>query len=130
MDLAAGLPGAAAGAGAVVVISGGSQGLDATAADVFDQDTGGLPNQASGGDGFGTWLSSGDFSGFGSAWLVIGVPFEDFADKVDAGALHALPGGLGGVSGQGSVFFKQNTPGIPGANNPGDGFGHVTMVGR
>ncbi len=130
IDLAAGMPGHANGAGAVVVMTGSSQGPRAAGAETFDQETGGVANQAAAGDGFGTWLSAGDFTGLGSAWLVVGVPFEDFAGKADAGALHALPGGLTGVSGQGSVFLKQNSPGIPGANVEGDGFGHLSVFGQ
>jgi hypothetical protein len=129
-DLAIGVPGHGDGAGSVVVVDGSATGLDVAGATMFSQESGGVPNQAAAGDGFATWLSSGDFSGTGSAWLVVGVPLEDFSNRTDSGAVHALPGGLGGITGHGSLFLKQNTPGIPGANEAGDGFGHLAVIGR
>ncbi len=129
-DLAVGVPGWESGAGAVGVINGSSQGLMEYDATVFTQDSTKILDKVEAGDGFGYWLSSGDFLGLGSAWLVIGSPFEDLSGNADVGAIHVLPGGLGGVSGFGSYYIKQNTTGMPGSNNPGDGFGHLGKVGR
>jgi hypothetical protein len=128
-DLAIGMPGHDDAAGAVATMPGSSSGLLTGATVVHTQNSRGVWNRAAPGDGFGTWLSSGDFSGLGAAWLVVGAPGEDLAGKADAGGVHVLPGGLGGVSGIGSSFLKQSTPGIPGANGPGDEFGHLAVVG-
>jgi len=129
-DLAIGVPGWNSGAGAVGVVDGSWNGLEPDEATVFNQDTTAIDGTPAAGDGFGRWLSSGDFIGLGSAWLVIGVPSEDLLAKVDVGAIHVLPGGLGGVSAHGSQYILQNSEGMPGSNNPGDGFGHLGKVGR
>ena len=129
-DLAIGAPGWNSGAGAVGVVNGSWDGLDPDESTVFDQDTTAIDGTPTAGDSFGRWLSSGDFIGLGSAWLVIGVPSEDLLSKADVGAVHVLPGGLGGVSAHGSLYILQNTGSIPGSNNPGDGFGHLGRVGR
>jgi hypothetical protein len=129
-DLAVGAPGWNSGAGAVGVVDGSWQGLDFDEVAVFHQDTAAIDGAPTAGDDFGRWLSSGDFIGQGSSWLVIGVPSEDLLTKVDVGAIHVLPGGLGGVSAYGSHYILQNTEGMPGSNNPGDAFGHLGKVGR
>jgi hypothetical protein len=128
-DLGVGVSGAADGAGLLVVLYGSSEGVRIIGSDVLSQDSPGVRDAAEPGDGFAASLSSGDFDGGGAAWLVVGVPSEDFGIAVDAGALHVMPGGLGGVRGGDGAYLRQGSPGVPGGNGFGDEFGHLGVAG-
>jgi hypothetical protein len=76
---------------------------------------------------FGFALAAGDFDRDRHADLAIGVPGEDVVDPLDnAGAVNVLYGGAAGLTGSGSQFFTQNTPGVGGTAEDGDLFGLVT----
>jgi len=74
-------------------------------------------------------LTCGDFNGDGFDDLAIGVPREDFS-AVDDGAAHVLYGSIGvGIQtvSPSEQFFSQDTPGILGLAQTGDGFGFSLM---
>ena len=129
-DLVIGAPGkqvsGANNAGSVAVIYGSGDGLTAAGDDVWTQDTSGIKGAAQAGDGFGSWLSSGDFAGFGVSSLAVGVPEEDVGAKADSGSLQVIvgKGGDGLVTG-GDQKWDQKDPGMPSASEAGDGFGRV-----
>jgi hypothetical protein len=129
-DVAAGAPGTDDGAGQVVVLKGTAGAFNGTGARVFTQDSPGLPSLAEPGDAFGARLGVGTFNGGNYSWLAIGVPSEDLGGAADAGIVHALRGRAAGLGTTGDVVLRQNTPGIPGAIEAGDGFGRVARVGH
>jgi hypothetical protein len=138
-DLAIGLPWASAsgivGAGAVVVVYGGTNGLDGAPLEVWSQDSPGVlgvaePYAEIGGDGFGASVVTGRFDGDGFADLAIGVPGEDTMGTCDReewfachGAVNVLYGSLDGLSAAGNQIWHQGTKGVPGKPEPVDRFG-------
>ncbi|WP_189311519.1 FG-GAP-like repeat-containing protein [Streptomyces brasiliensis] len=94
----------------------------------ISQGTASVPSDPESGDAFGWEVSTGDINGDGYADLAIGAPGENLTTGsttsiTDAGAVTVLYGSASGVSGTGSQYFHQNTPGVPGGNEKYDGFG-------
>jgi hypothetical protein len=67
-----------------------------------------------------------DFDNDGFPDLAIGVVGEDVGTEGAVNVLYGTPTGLTGVGGQ---FFTQDSPGVPGAAEPDDGFGFALAVG-
>jgi hypothetical protein len=121
-DLVIGAPdeavGSAAGAGQVTVVYGSATGGVAGGTRVtLRQGAGGVPGQAEPGDHFGAALASGVLTTGGSDYsdLAIGVPGEDVAATVNAGAVNPLAGSAGGL--QPGALLLQGHP------ETGDRFG-------
>jgi len=131
-DLAVGVPGENVAskndAGAVQVFYGGSNGLRKNDW-LVSQDTTGIVGAAQAGDHFGAALASGDFDGDGFEDLAVGIPGENVGGRGDAGAVHVVYGGAGGLSAQGDHIIHQNTAGVDGAAQAGDGFGSSLAAG-
>ncbi|MFF4035057.1 integrin alpha [Streptomyces sviceus] len=68
-------------------------------------------------------MSVADVDGDGFADVAVGAPGEDVDGEQRAGAVWLLRGSRDGVTGTGSQSFDQNTRGIPGAAEAGDGWG-------
>ena len=132
-DLAVGAPietvGSLSGAGAVNVLYGSAAGLTGTGSDVFTQNTSGVINSAETQDQFGGVLAAGDFNHDGFADLAVSVAGEDVGGIVDAGAVNVLYGSAGGLTGSGSQFFTQDSPGVGGNAEEFDSFGGVLAAG-
>ncbi|MCC5032878.1 FG-GAP repeat protein [Streptomyces sp. WAC 00631] len=120
-DLAAAVPyeaiGNRAGAGAVVLLKGGSGGLTGTGAQAFHQDTPGIPGIAETGDHFGDAVRLLDVTRDGRAELAASAPEES-----DTGAVWSLRGTASGLTATGSAAFNPVDLGIPAA---GSRFGAV-----
>jgi FG-GAP repeat len=67
-----------------------------------------------------------DFDNDGFPDLAIGVIGEDAGTEGAVNVLYGTPTGLSGAGGQ---FFTQDSPGVPGAAEPDDGFGRTLAVG-
>jgi FG-GAP repeat protein len=67
-------------------------GLSSLGAQVWTQDTPGVPGAGEGSDEFGRKVAAGDFNGDGLGDLVIGAPSEDWSTFTDAGAETILYG--------------------------------------
>ena len=132
-DLAVGVIGENIGtivdAGAVNVIFSSGTGLNAyTVPDWFlNQDTFGLDDQCENYDEFGSCTAGGDFNKDGYADLVVGIPHEDFAGQIDAGAVEVVYGPSNGFS-KGYLFTK-DSPNVEGVCTVGDHFGYALAVG-
>lgn len=130
-DLAVGVPfedvGLLVDAGVIEIVFGtAGVGLTAAGAQQFLQDTPGIQGDTEAGDMFGKAIYAGDFDGDGVSDLAVGVPGEDFAvfGTTDSGSLNVLFGFLGvGLTSIGNQIWHQNTTGVPGAQEDGDGFG-------
>jgi hypothetical protein len=70
-----------------------------------------------------------DFNGDGYADLAIGAPSEGVGGAARAGAVHVLYGGPNGPSATNSQLFTQASPGVSGAPETGDFFGHALAAG-
>lgn len=112
-----------------------ARGLSDAANQFWNQASAGIADDPEEGDGFGTSLTVGAFqykggglsSQFNPASLVIGVPGEDLAGVVDAGAVHVLPPDVRGVTGSGSQFWTQDTPDVSDEAEAGDRFGETLL---
>jgi hypothetical protein len=76
-----------------------AEGLTATGAQIFDQNTAGIDDDPEAGDNFGSRLATGDFNGDGSEDLAIGAPLEDLGGLTDTGAVNVLYGDASGLHG-------------------------------
>ena len=119
MDLAVGAPGETVGgrpdAGAVSVFYGSAGGLPTTSQTLLQ----GNPEL---GDRFGTALVAGFFNA-DQGDLAVGAPGEDVGAATDAGAVNVQYGSSTGLPGPGGQLFTQNSPGVGGTAESGDGFG-------
>jgi hypothetical protein len=70
-----------------------------------------------------------DVNGDGHADVVVGAPGEQLGSAAAAGMFHLLYGSSTGVQAAGSVAVHQDTPGVPGTAEPGDGFGSSSTSG-
>jgi hypothetical protein len=77
-------------------------------------------------DHFGSVLTAGDFDADGYDELVIGVPGENVSTLVDAGVVHVVPGGPGGLSATGDQLWLQ----LLDPSEAGDRFGGGLAAGR
>jgi hypothetical protein len=136
-DLAIGAPlegiGTTAGAGAVHILYGSSNGLQsASPADqLWHQNSVGVQDSAEE-DHFGSALASGDFNNDGFHDLAIGAPFENIGTVVNGpGAVNVLYGSSSGLqtSSPSDQFWHQNIPGVEDSVESGDGFGSALAAG-
>ncbi|OKK10045.1 FG-GAP-like repeat-containing protein [Streptomyces sp. CB02400] len=118
-------PGTAKG-GSVDVVYGTSYGPDGI--ERVNQNTAGVPGSNETGDNFGYEVTLGDINGDGHDDLVIGAPGEDLGEFKDAGMVTVIYGGAAGLLETGSQSLHQDTPGVPGGNEEGDGFGGEVLL--
>lgn len=85
----------------------------------WTQNSTGIPGTTEPGDRWGAALRFTDICDTGQAWLLVGAPGENSG----AGALTVIPAGDNGLTGTGARSYSQNTPGVPGTAETGDGFG-------
>jgi disulfide bond formation protein DsbB len=135
-DLAIGAPGEGLGAGqaaagVVQVLYGSAGGLTAAGSQLWSQDSPGIAGTAEARDGFGSALAAGDFNADGRADLAVGVPSENATTGLvfGTGVVHVLYGSAGGLTAAGSQLWSQDSPGVGGVAEAGDGFGSALAAG-
>jgi FG-GAP repeat len=64
-----------------------------------------------------------DFNGDGFDDLAVGAAGEDVGAATDAGAVNVQYGSSAGLPGAGGQLFTQDSPGVGGTAESGDGFG-------
>lgn len=137
-DVAAGAPEAvvngAAASGAVAVLDGAADGIGDGAGRtgggrrVWTQASADVAGAAEAGDLFGSALAAGDLTGDGRDELVVGTVGEDVDARADAGGVVVLRSGTDGLTGAGSRFLSQDSAGVEGTAEAGDGFGAALAV--
>jgi hypothetical protein len=70
-----------------------------------------------------------DFDNDGFGDLAVGAPTESLGTSSQTGAVSVLYGTASGLSGSRSQLITQDTPGVPGAAEPGDRFGAALAAG-
>lgn len=114
--------------GLVGVYYGGEDGPSGTegpgtAPQWWSQNSPGVPGAGELDDSWGNELSVADVDGDGFADVAVGAPGEDADGEAAAGAVSLLRGSRAGLTGTGAQYFDQNTAGIPGTAEAGDGWG-------
>jgi hypothetical protein len=94
----------------------------------YSQDTPGVPGTLETNDGFGAALAVGDITGDGIDDVAVGAPGEELGEDDGAGVVDVLRGSRAGLTGTGAQAFTQNTSGVPGTAEPGDGFGGTVRL--
>src|SRR5690606_15666302 len=128
-DLAIGVPFDDGDEGAVNIIYGSNDGLDADGDQRWTQDSAGVLGIAERFDLFGWSLAAGDLDGDDRDDLAIGVPGEDLDRIFDAGQVNVLYGSSSGLTAAGNHVWHQNTPGIEGIAEEEDRFGGALAIG-
>ena len=120
-DLAVGIPGRDAVAGAVFVMYGGSGGLG-PGGQFLQQSNPDIEDTGEPHDRFGWALAAHDFNGDGRDDLAVGVPHEN-----GYGAVQLFFGGESGLDLVHDILWTQNS--IAGTSEPGDFFGSALTTG-
>ncbi len=127
-DLAVGVPGEdldrARNTGAVNILHGRRAGLVARKGNFFAQGYNGLVGTSESGDRFGANLRAVDVDGNERWDLIVGIPGEDLA-AVNAGAVILIEGTATGLKTTKASVWHQDTDGIAGTVEAGDGFGKL-----
>jgi hypothetical protein len=136
-DLAIGAPyddhlGSAVDAGSVSVLYGSATTVQTRLAggNRFVQSVAGIEGVAERGDRFGTSVAAGDLNGDGFADLVVGAPGEDIGTLMHAGFIHALYGGVLGITPTNNVGLSQDSSSVPGLSNAEDRMGMSVAIGQ
>ncbi len=132
-DLAVGAPGedvgSASNAGAVNVLYGARTGLTGNNNQLWYQGLNGIAGVVEPNDYFGYRLAAGDINGDGFGDLVVGVPYEDLGGGENAGVIHIIFGGVGGLRAQGNeLWYQDRFSGLGNGSNPNDRFGFSLAV--
>ena len=132
-DVAIGAYNENAGEGAVVVLRGEASltaPLTASGAQLWSQDSAGVPGTAEVDDHFGSSLAVGDFRGNGRSDLAIGVPGEAVGTTTLAGAVNVLySAGSAGLTSSGAQSWTQDSTNVPGVVEVDDEFGAALASG-
>jgi len=132
-DLAVGVPfediGAVPDAGMVHVLHGSSAGPDAAVSVHIGQFTPGVAGRPEAGDNVGAALATGQTGAGATGWLVIGAPGESIGTRRSAGMVHAIPGSGAGLVPSAGAVWHQDTAGVQGSAEPGDGLGSSVAIG-
>jgi hypothetical protein len=111
-------------AGAVSVLYGSVNGLDATAGpgnQLWTQDSPGIPDQSEEADLFGRSLAAADFDTDGYTDLAIGAPHENIEGfGTEQGTVTVLYGSALGLTADRAQYWTQDSPGIKDLVEPGD----------
>jgi hypothetical protein len=134
-DLAIGVPGEDVGSisntGIVQVLYGTSSGFSASGAQIWHQDSTGVPGSAEIGDAFGFSVSAWNYGNGSQADLAIGVPYEDVLNtgstRHNAGAVELLYGSPSPskLTATGSQIWTQASPGMLDTADTDDLFGYA-----
>ena len=120
----------------MAVLYGSREGLTASRAQTWSQDSFGIADVPGESEWFGLGLTVGSFGrdSAGRTYADLAVGVTESINARDAGAVHIIfggPLGLGlglGLTGSGSQLWSQSTPGVPGKAEYSDEFGRVLVA--
>ena len=138
-DLAIAIPNqdvdGAVNAGAVQVLYSRANGVRFASAQLFTQNSPGIPDSAANSDRFGSALAWGDFNADGFDDLAIGTPLDDVGgplNRPDTGSVTIIYGSAIGLDPNGDIdaeFFRQGAGGVRDNAETNDQFGWTLAVG-
>ena len=112
--------------GVVIVLPGSSGGPTGSGSVAWRQGQGGLLDEQSGGDVFGSDMIAGDFNGDGFQDLAVGARGEDG----NRGIVQVIYGSASGLTANGNQLFQEGFEGMAGNAQPSDDFGNALAVGN
>jgi FG-GAP repeat len=119
-------------AGALHVLYGSVDGLQATSPEdqFWTQDSPDVQNEVSPEERFGRALRAGDFNADGYADLAIGVPYQAYGYRRNAGGVSVLYGSAAGLQATSpdDQFWSQDSPDVQDKVNTADRFGWAFAV--
>jgi hypothetical protein len=115
--------GAVTQAGAVHILYGGANGLAATGAQFWHQDSADVEDMSESEDYLGESLGTGNFGNGDRADLAISAASDDLAGLIDAGGVNVLYGSPTGLSAAGDQFWHQDVLDVEDSVEAGDRFG-------
>ncbi|WP_345556445.1 FG-GAP repeat protein [Streptomonospora halophila] len=115
--------------GTLKVFYGGPGGLSGKAT-AFTRDSGSVPGEGNDSAGFGFKLGAGDVDGDGFADVLAATGIEARGGEPigDPGGVVVLKGGPDGLTTAGSSMVDQDSAGVPGQGEDGDGFGWAVRL--
>lgn len=116
-------------AGRILVLRGGPEGITAEDDVTWGQNSPVIADEAEPNDRFGSVLAAGDFDHDGCYDLAVGVPQEEVAGIVNAGAVNVIYGSPDGLTGAGDQFLHQAVGDLATPLEAGDRFGGALAVG-
>jgi FG-GAP repeat len=120
--------GGRAGAGSVTLLPGTASGPAGTGAQLWTQDTAGVPDAAEVNDEFGTALAFGDLNRDGRPDLAVGARGESIGPRLYAGSVTTLFATAGGLAATGAAAWHKDSPGVPGDAGGDEFFGASLQV--
>jgi hypothetical protein len=131
-DLAVGSPGMNIGsndAGGVYIFFGTHSGLRSKGSQLWTENSKGINGAPQAGAHFGGALAAGDFNRDGRIDLAIGAPNDKVGSLSNAGLIHIIHGGSGGLKGVNDQLWSQANLGANGAVAANNLFGSALAVG-
>ncbi|WP_158221016.1 FG-GAP-like repeat-containing protein [Kineosporia sp. R_H_3] len=126
-DVLIGAPGENVGRGAVTILlsDGTTHAVGVAGAQAFSQSTAGVDGAAGVADDFGFAIAVADLDSDSYGDVAIGTPGDDIGAVVGAGSVTVLRGSAAGatLAGYGGARISQESVGVPGGAESGDGFG-------
>jgi len=114
--------------GAVNILYGTANGLNAAGDQFFNQNSSGIAELAQVGDEFGAALSLGDLNSDGFLDLVIGAPGETINGHNNAGVTHILYGNANGISASGDEILHVDQDAFTGSAETNGHFGGALLI--